>query len=131
MVKAILEVSRPAPSFLIQLISTKRTSPGLPTFLALVVASPNPLPTTTPCGICRQFLFEFLEPDTPIYVVASTYPAEIATPPKWLSNLAGEEAMKFVRIHNLRALLPDAYGATQLGTAPTVGAFRAGQATKA
>ena len=37
--------------------------------LALAVAAGDTC-DTMPCGICRQFLCEFMEPDAPVYTVA-------------------------------------------------------------
>ena len=37
-------------------------------FLLLAVAAGDK--PVTPCGICRQFLCEFMEPDAPVYTVA-------------------------------------------------------------
>lgn len=50
---------------------TKAVSQGLQTFSAIAVCADKANgDITTPCGICRQFLFEFA-PDIPVYCVSS------------------------------------------------------------
>ncbi|WVR05843.1 cytidine deaminase [Kwoniella sp. DSM 27419] len=92
---------------------TKAISDGHQSFLAVAVSSDVPEPTTSPCGICRQFLREFLQPHVPIYFVASTYPASGV--PSFLGQLESAEASKFVRKMTMEEILPSSFGPDNLG----------------
>jgi cytidine deaminase len=70
----------------------KAISEGRRDFIAVAVSAGEG--DTTPCGICRQFMYEFA-PD--------------------LTILIADSAGKFTRQYTLRALLPDGFGPVQLG----------------
>jgi cytidine deaminase len=72
------------------------------------VSSPSdvPEPTTSPCGICRQFIREFCPLDMPIYMIASTFPAD-APQEQALAALAD---YKYVKVMSLEQLLPMSFG---------------------
>jgi cytidine deaminase len=115
MVKAISEVRRAARRITSwRLKGTQRLTSDIPTFNALVVTSAIPRPSTSPCGICRQFLNEFLEPETPIYIVASTYPSSSSSAPEWLSDPTSAQAQQYISLKSMDQLLPDAFGPKQL-----------------
>ncbi|WVW82261.1 cytidine deaminase [Kwoniella bestiolae CBS 10118] len=90
----------------------KAVSEGQNKFIAVAVSSDVPSPTTSPCGICRQFLREFLSPEVPIYFVSSQYPSE---QPSWLNSLDGDEAKNFVVKMSMEELLPNSFGPDNLG----------------
>ncbi|XP_055380200.1 cytidine deaminase-like [Condylostylus longicornis] len=46
----------------------KAISEGHKVFTALAVVGQQEKSFTTPCGVCRQFLFEFVDNDFPVYV---------------------------------------------------------------
>ncbi|WWC99646.1 cytidine deaminase [Kwoniella sp. B9012] len=93
----------------------KAISEGQNKFIAVAVTSDVPSPTTSPCGICRQFLREFLSPSVPIYIISSEYPSEL---PSWLDNLdqdqEGDEAKKYVVKMTMEELLPSSFGPDNL-----------------
>jgi len=70
----------------------KAISEGRRDFIAVAVSAGEG--DTTPCGICRQFMYEFA-PD--------------------LTILIADSAGEFTRQYTLRALLPDGFGPVQLG----------------
>ncbi|OCF38590.1 cytidine deaminase [Kwoniella heveanensis CBS 569] len=116
---------------------TKAISEGYNRFLAVAVSSDVPAPTTSPCGICRQFLREFLQPHIPIYFISSTYPSSSSSstsssgsstePPAFLSdlsrNLEGSDteaiaaAKEYVIKMTMEELLPNSFGPDNLGMA--------------
>ncbi|WVQ71152.1 cytidine deaminase [Cryptococcus sp. DSM 104548] len=102
---------------------TKAVSEGQKKFLAVAVTSDIPSPAISPCGICRQFLREFLEPHVPIYFISGTYPTtpsagdDTAGYPQWLDDLQGEEAKKHVKMMTMEEVLPESFGPDHLGLA--------------
>ncbi|WWC66352.1 cytidine deaminase [Kwoniella pini CBS 10737] len=92
----------------------KAISEGQNEYLAVVVSSDVPAPTTSPCGICRQFLREFLSPNIPIYFVSSEYPLNSGIP-NWLNNIQSQEASKFIKRMTMEELLPNSFGPDNLG----------------
>ncbi|WVQ85401.1 cytidine deaminase [Cryptococcus sp. DSM 104549] len=91
---------------------TKAVSEGQKKFLAVAVVSDIPSPTTSPCGICRQFLREFLEPHVPIYLLSGAYP--VGTNPSFLEDLEGEEAKKHIVKMTMAEVLPNSFGPEHL-----------------
>ncbi|WRT64114.1 cytidine deaminase [Kwoniella shivajii] len=91
---------------------TKAISEGQNKFLAVVVSSDVPSPTTSPCGICRQFLREFLEPNVPVYFISSKYP--LGGIPDWLNDVQGQEAQEFIKKMTMEELLPNSFGPENL-----------------
>ncbi|WVF70567.1 cytidine deaminase [Kwoniella sp. CBS 6097] len=104
---------------------TKAISEGYNRFVAVAVSSDVPAPTTSPCGICRQFLREFLQPQIPIYFLSSTYPSSSSassssTGPAFLADLEGlgkdnEEAREYLVKMTMDELLPNSFGPDNLG----------------
>ncbi|ORY28968.1 cytidine deaminase-like protein [Naematelia encephala] len=94
----------------------KAVSEGIKTFTAVAVTSSIPSPSTTPCGVCRQVLREFLPPHIPIYMLSSTYPSSSEMPPDWLvrQDWKSEEATKVVDVESMESLLPKAFGPSHL-----------------
>ncbi|KAK6905669.1 cytidine deaminase [Kwoniella mangroviensis CBS 8507] len=94
----------------------KAISEGQNKFIAVAVTSDVPSPTTSPCGICRQFLREFLSPSIPIYIISSEYPSEL---PSWLDKLdqdqESDEIKKYVVKMTMEELLPSSFGPDNLG----------------
>jgi cytidine deaminase len=75
-------------------------------------SSDVPAPTTTPCGICRQFIREFCPDTTPVYMVSSTFPAgEMCSQD---DVLAAMEDPKMVRKVTFGELLPMSFGPENL-----------------
>jgi len=93
---------------------TKAISSGIKRFTALAVTSALPKPTISPCGICRQFLNEFLGSDTPIFMVGAEYPLDSAQAPAWLDDLEGAEAKEFVHVMTMGEILPKGFGPKEL-----------------
>lgn len=94
--------------FSVVLLDTVTTYNSYP-FTCSDVASPS----TTPCGICRQFIREFCADTTPVYMVSSTFPSD-----KLCSEdevLAGIEDTKHVRKVLFGDLLPMSFGPENLG----------------
>lgn len=73
-----------------QELKEQSSTPGqnLPKFLAGCVTSLLPDPSCSPCGICRQFMREFLPLSTPILMVGGNYDMKAAQGPAWLGQLA-------------------------------------------
>ncbi|HBG00364.1 MAG TPA: cytidine deaminase [Firmicutes bacterium] len=71
----------------------KAVSEGSTEFCALAVVADSP-DVVTPCGVCRQVMAEFFEPDTPVF----------------LGNLRGEMAET-----TFQELLPGAFTSKALG----------------
>ncbi|WWC86224.1 cytidine deaminase [Kwoniella dendrophila CBS 6074] len=92
----------------------KAISEGQNKFLAVAVSSDVPSPTTSPCGICRQFLREFLSPKIPIYFISAEYQS-IKSTPTWLETLDDEEAKKYIVKMTMEELLPNSFGPDNLG----------------
>ncbi|KAK8865880.1 cytidine deaminase [Kwoniella newhampshirensis] len=92
---------------------TKAVSEGSKSFLAVAVVSDIPTPDCSPCGICRQFLREFLDPHTPIYLLGGAYP--LGDIPNFLSHLESEEAKKYVVTMTMDEVLPNSFGPDHLG----------------
>ncbi|ODN84209.1 cytidine deaminase [Cryptococcus amylolentus CBS 6039] len=100
---------------------TKAVSEGQKKFLAVAVTSDIPSPAISPCGICRQFLREFLEPHVPIYFISGTYSSTLNSGeyPDWLDDRTGEEAKKHVKMMTMEEVLPESFGPDHLGLAVT------------
>lgn len=98
-------------------------SEGHKQFPSAIVVSDVLEPTTTPCGICRQVLREFMPLQGVIYVIGSAYEADglaaADCPPDWISPAAtaggklGVDA-KYVRAFTLEELLPESFGPENL-----------------
>ncbi|WWD17935.1 cytidine deaminase [Kwoniella shandongensis] len=94
----------------------KAVSEGEKSFMAVAVVSDIPTPDCSPCGICRQFLREFLAPETPIYFLGGAYPVGTEIP-SFLSDLESEEAKKYVVKSTMAEILPHSFGPESLGLA--------------
>lgn len=79
------------------------------------MASSLPTPSVSPCGICRQFLREFLPLSAPIYMVGSSYPHASAEEG---AELIREGQKEKVVVMTLQELLPMSFGPEQLDQAP-------------
>ncbi|KAJ9100031.1 hypothetical protein QFC20_005555 [Naganishia adeliensis] len=91
---------------------TKAVSEGTKKFVAIAVSSDVPAPTTTPCGICRQFIREFCADSTPIYMVSSSFPsAEMCSDDDVLAAIENEKIVKQVTLGDL---LPMSFGPENL-----------------
>lgn len=55
-----------------QTAGTKAISEGHRDFRAVAIIADQEKSFTTPCGVCRQFLAEFVHDDMPVYVTRST-----------------------------------------------------------
>ncbi|WVO17865.1 cytidine deaminase [Cryptococcus depauperatus] len=91
----------------------KAISEGQNKFLAVAVVSDIPSPSCSPCGICRQFLREFLELQVPIYFISGSYPVDEA--PSFLGNLQSDESKEFVAKVTMGEILPHSFGPNHLG----------------
>ncbi|WOO78430.1 Cytidine deaminase [Vanrija pseudolonga] len=98
----------------------KGVSEGEKQYTAVVVVSDVPTPTISPCGICRQSLREFCPLSTPVYMVASTYPALAPADGPAPAFLAPGEPWprttdeKVVVVLTLEQLLPMSFGPDNL-----------------
>lgn len=110
-------------------------SDGNKSAIAVAVTSHMPTPTISPCGICRQFMREFLPLSTPILMVAASYPLSDDSVPSYVADLgqhidsrtaegeglggskkevAGFTWSKEVTVLSLEELLPMSFGPEQL-----------------
>jgi cytidine deaminase len=114
---------------------TDAKSDGQKAIIAVAVTSHLPTPTISPCGICRQFMREFLPLSTPILMVSATYPMSGDDVPKYIDDLSthiaqraaegeglggtkreveGRSWSKEVTVLTLEELLPMSFGPEQL-----------------
>ena len=90
-------------------------STGHKSVVACVVTSDVPAPTTSPCGICRQVLREFMPLDGDVYMVAAGYPTD-GDAPAWLGQ-GGDEEKRWICRMTLDQLLPMSFGPDNLARA--------------
>lgn len=93
----------------------KAVSTGHKRVVACVVTSDVPAPTTSPCGICRQVLREFMPLDGDVYMVAAGYPVD-GQAPAWLGQ-GGDEEKRWICRMTLDQLLPMSFGPDNLARA--------------
>ncbi len=68
-------------------------------------------PTTTPCGICRQFMREFVPLSMPIYMVAAGFPTTSKFSDAAAAALGDE---RLIKMRTMEQLLPDSFGPENL-----------------
>ncbi|XAO23404.1 cytidine deaminase [Cryptococcus bacillisporus CA1280] len=90
----------------------KAVSESQRNFLAVAVVSDIPSPSCSPCGICRQFLREFLPLHTPIFYVSGEYP--VNSSPSFLADIDGKEAKKYILQTTMGEILPHSFGPDHL-----------------
>jgi cytidine deaminase len=137
MVKAI--VGRD-PSHWIHTKLIPQQSDGAKSIIAVAVTSHLPTPSISPCGICRQFMREFLPLSTPILMVAAGYGRSEENTPTYVRDLADFMAQRAaegegfggtkkevesrswseeVTVLSLEELLPMSFGPEQLTAGQT------------
>ncbi|OWT41003.1 cytidine deaminase [Cryptococcus neoformans] len=90
----------------------KAVSENEQSFLAVAVVSDIPSPSCSPCGICRQFLREFVPLHTPIFYVSGEYPVNAS--PSFLADINGKEARKYILQTTMGEILPHSFGPDHL-----------------
>lgn len=84
-----------------------------------MVVSDVPAPTTSPCGICRQVLREFMPLSAVVHIVSSAYDSEglaAGDVPSWITEGEGKLGVdgKYIRAMTLEELLPMSFGPDNL-----------------
>lgn len=82
------------------------------TIIYQLTFSDIPSPSCSPCGICRQFLREFVSLDTPIFYVSGEYPVNAS--PSFLADINGKEAKKYILQTTMGEILPHSFGPDHL-----------------
>ncbi|OWZ54777.1 cytidine deaminase [Cryptococcus neoformans c45] len=90
----------------------KAVSENEQSFLAVAVVSDIPSPSCSPCGICRQFLREFVPLHIPIFYVSGEYPVNAS--PSFLADINGKEARKYILQTTMGEILPHSFGPDHL-----------------